>query len=250
MVFASDEDAIQNPVAATMPGMAIHAVPSLNLSPKGIAGPPGDPAQGGVVPPVPNWDKLRPKADASTAEPSTFRGTPATGRSVAAELPGSARPEEVSYEGPMLGNQKHGFGRLRLESGQYEGEFINDLKHGQGVLSWDDGRQYEGDFRNGRFHGAGSMAWPDGRTYYGQYEEDRKHGDGIFAWPDGRRYQGNWQSGKRHGIGTYTNAKGCTRAGVWDSDRPLRWEIEAPGVAPALATPERSDYAATPRSFV
>lgn len=196
-----------------------------------------------AVPPLDNWFQVfkAGRGDASSSSPKeTPRFDEVTPRGSAGPTPresprppderqtdasqGTARIDEISYEGTYLGNMKHGTGRLRMNGCTYEGDFKNDMKHGNGVLTWDDGRQYRGQFEEGKFHGAAVMTWPDGRKYCGQYVEDRKHGDGTFSWQDGRRYQGQWVVGKRHGIGVYTNAKGLTRTGTWNMDRPLHWE--------------------------
>lgn len=180
---------------------------------------------------TPRFDEVTPRHGSSVA-PETYRSqgvSPRDSPRSADERRQEAGPIEISYEGDLLDDMKHGHGRQRMQGSTFEGDFKNDVKSGQGVLTWDDGRQYRGQFEDNKFHGSAVMTWPDGRKYSGQYIEDRKHGEGTFSWQDGRRYQGQWVVGKRHGVGIYTNAKGITRTGLWQMDRPLHWE--APNAA-------------------
>lgn len=194
----------------------------------------------------PRFDEVTPRH--SSVPPETYRSNPgASPRDSprpADERRQEVGPVELSYEGDLVDDMKHGLGKLRMQGSTYEGDFKKDVKSGQGILTWDDGRQYRGQFEENKFHGSAIMTWPDGRKYSGQYLEDRKHGEGTFSWQDGRRYQGQWVVGKRHGVGIYTNAKGLTRTGLWQMDRPLHWE--APNAPSMQVSSVQSAQAAMP----
>lgn len=139
---------------------------------------------------------------------------------------------EVTYQGELLGQMKHGTGVMRMKRCLYNGDFRYNVMHGNGALDCDDGRHFQGQFQDGMFHGFGIMTLRDGDAYCGQYVQGKKHGTGTLMWRDGRRYHGQWIVGKRHGIGAYTNARGTTRRGLWQMDLPLHWEKPNSGQDP------------------
>lgn len=140
-----------------------------------------------------------------------------------------------TYDGELVGGERHGQGTWSSELELYEGQWAHDHRHGEGKQAWHDGRVFHGKFQDGKFHGKGRMEWktPQGLTIFeGEYTLDQKHGQGRFSWPDGRVYDGGWVDGKRHGMATFTNPNGATRQGVWKEDALVRWIAQDEGGGP------------------
>lgn len=146
----------------------------------------------------------------------------------------AVEPEDVhetyedgsTYDGQIIGGERHGKGAWKSQQESYEGEWNQDARHGAGTQSWEDGRLYVGKFRDGKFHGFGRMEWstPQGMmAYEGEYCDDVKHGEGKYCWPDGRIYDGQWVDGARTGKATLINPRGDRRQGMWKADKLERW---------------------------
>ena len=91
---------------------------------------------------------------------------------------------------PVLGKQRHGFGRFTNGGEIYEGEWFEGQISGKGRYTFASGAWYEGEWQNNKFHGRGAYHWTNGATYIGDWRENKMHGNGAFMSSTGDRYQG------------------------------------------------------------
>jgi len=123
---------------------------------------------------------------------------------------------DVSYEGDLVGGQKHGAGVLMLtDGGRYEGEFCSDRKSGYGKYIYATGASYVGEWSDDLQHGQGDERWGTGCIYVGQFERGAKHGRGLFTWATGCSYDGQFEQNDMHGEGTYKWSDGRGYSGQW-----------------------------------
>jgi hypothetical protein len=108
---------------------------------------------------------------------------------------------------------RSGKGTIMFSSGaMYEGQLLNDKKHGFGKLKFarDDfkGRDYYiGLFKDGKFNGNGKLVWKHGDVYEGEFMNDFRSGNGTIQFSSGAMYEGQLLNDKKHGFGKLTFAR-------------------------------------------
>jgi hypothetical protein len=150
----------------------------------------------------------------------------------------------VRYEGGMLENKMHGFGKIFFGTGStLVGEF-NQGYPVKGVLTYVDGHTYNGPYKNGKRHGEGVLTYPNQTQFHGTFVNGKKEGHGTTIYADGKqekvnyingkavgdyevnypvgrdeeKYSGQILNGKRHGFGHLVNRDGSWYKGDFHED--------------------------------
>jgi hypothetical protein len=101
---------------------------------------------------------------------------------------GRVRSHEVActeYIGTFTGEQRTGFGRLKLGAHCYTGGWVNGVKHG-----------------------CAKDTWPNGDTFTGCFEKGKMNCFGTYTWVANKSsYEGEWKDGVMHGYGIRTSTK-------------------------------------------
>lgn len=136
-------------------------------------------------------------------------------------------PNGDVYEGGILNNQFHGYGKVKFINGTIsEGHYENGLLNGEGSLTDAKGRvYYRGGFKNGKYEGQGTLTFTDGSSIVGHFHEGIAEGQGIANYPDGKIFRGIFKDGKPHS-GSLTRKNGTlVFEGQFKNGRPPRVKI-------------------------
>ena len=109
------------------------------------------------------------------------------------------------------------------DGGVYEGYMLNEYKHGYGREIWTDGAYYEGHCVKDEYEGYGEFYYANGNSYKGQFKNGLYNGQGVFEWSDGRRHEGEFKDGKFHGRGKMIKADGTTGYGEFKDGQIFRF---------------------------
>ena len=99
--------------------------------------------------------------------------------------------EKYNYRGWVLGNKKHGQGRIVYnnsslqETDRYEGEWQDNQPHGQGCQVLNGIGKYDGNFERGFKSGFGTFKYcgnSEEDIYVGEFKKDHAHGKGYLRW--------------------------------------------------------------------
>lgn len=128
--------------------------------------------------------------------------------------------EKLLYEGDILFNKQHGYGKETFNLNQkYEGEFKNGKFDGQGTFTWQNGEKYNGQFVNGAMQGRGKYFIPDVGEYVGEFYNNSWCGQGTFTYQygmhKGARYEGEFKDNMFNGKGKFTNETGEIISGTF-----------------------------------
>jgi len=131
----------------------------------------------------------------------------------------------LKYEGCVLHDQFHSYGKLYMKSkGYYDGNWHQHKRCGFGVEIFPPCHElsycfYEGYWSDDFFHGLGKLATIDGHIYDGTWDHGLLlHGVHEFLSASSEirwKYDGCFQGGLRHGRGRYCDNVGFSYEGDW-----------------------------------
>lgn len=125
---------------------------------------------------------------------------------------------EDVYEGFLVDNIRHGFGKYTWKDGDsYIGEWKFGKMHGKGCKTMQDGSFYDGEWNNGLACGSGTKVFSTGDVHIGEYKNNLRHGFGTYIWNNNTKYVGYWKNGVFHGKGTYYYGEGIIFSGDWEN---------------------------------
>ena len=101
---------------------------------------------------------------------------------------------------------------------RYEGDIVDETEHGFGRMEWEDGSYYEGDWVNGKRTGIGLYKWANGDVYVGEWNTGKEHGFGRLEWSSGDVYEGGWKYGLRSGFGILMSNNIYALKGNWENN--------------------------------
>ena len=127
--------------------------------------------------------------------------------------------EGLTYEGEKKGEQKHGYGVLKLNGEEvYAGEWENGRMCGKGRLRNVRAEDVEGmyDYRN--FQELGNF-WI---VYEGDFKDNRCDGMGDLVLSNEEKFVGKFESGVVQGEGCFYRKNGEMELGLWENNLLVR----------------------------
>lgn len=169
----------------------------------------------------------------------TVKNSPLRSRIVTEEL-----VDGSIYEGEMVGNVRHGQGKMKYFSGElYDGEWAFNQREGYGMFTIGGEKSYEGEWRKNKAHGRGiwnntkAQAVPHdfdrlhlnpgdigayAQSYEGEFFEGVFQGHGTLIMTDGTRYNGNFVHGGLTGTISVETPEGDFIIGVWENHKLVK----------------------------